>query len=105
MEATTGDADMTRRRKTKPTDLTLDKLTWLFAGLIILAAVAGVIGGGSTLGNATDQINATVPLPNRGNVVPDFSLHSDDNVGLRIASWFCLSVVMIGLGVGVIALL
>jgi hypothetical protein len=40
-----GDADMTRRRKTKPADLTLDKLTWLFAGLIILAAVAGVIGG------------------------------------------------------------
>ena len=39
-----GDADMSRRRKMKP-DLALDKLTWLFAGLIILAAVAGVIGG------------------------------------------------------------
>jgi len=45
VEATMGDADMSRRRKTKPADLTLDKLTWLFAGLIILAAVAGVIGG------------------------------------------------------------
>ena len=40
-----GDADMSRRRKAKSSDLILDKLTWLFAGLIILAAVAGVIGG------------------------------------------------------------
>jgi hypothetical protein len=44
VEATKGDADMTRRRKMKPADPTLDKLTWLFAGLIILAAVAGAIG-------------------------------------------------------------
>jgi hypothetical protein len=45
VEAIMGDANMTRRRKLKPTDPTLDKLTWLFASLIILAAVAGAIGG------------------------------------------------------------
>ena len=45
------------------------------------------------------------PQQSRGNGVPDFRDHSDDIVGLRIASWFCLGVVVIGLGVGAIALL
>jgi hypothetical protein len=45
VEATTGDANMTRRKKTPHDDHTLDMLTWLFAGLVVVAAIAGMIGG------------------------------------------------------------
>ena len=45
VEATTGDATMTRRRKTPHDDYDLYMLTWLFAGLVVVAAIAGLIGG------------------------------------------------------------
>jgi hypothetical protein len=45
VEATTGDAIMTRRRKTPHDDYDLYMLTWLFAGLVVVAAIAGLIGG------------------------------------------------------------
>lgn len=44
MEATTGDANMTRRTKTTLDDYSLGTLTRLFAWLIVLAAIAGLIG-------------------------------------------------------------
>jgi hypothetical protein len=44
VEATTGDAIMTRRRKTLDNQ-GLNALTWLFAGLVVVAAIAGMVGG------------------------------------------------------------
>jgi hypothetical protein len=43
-EAPSGDAIMARRRKTPHDDYELYMLTWLFAGLVVVAAIAGFIG-------------------------------------------------------------
>ena len=39
-----GDAIMARRRKTPHDDYALYMLTWLFAGLVVVAGIAGLIG-------------------------------------------------------------
>lgn len=44
VEAPRGIATMTRRRKTTLDDYSLSTLTWLFAWLVVIAAVAGLIG-------------------------------------------------------------
>jgi hypothetical protein len=36
---------MARRRKTPHDDYALYMMTWLFAGLVVVAAIAGLIGG------------------------------------------------------------
>jgi hypothetical protein len=36
---------MARRRKTPHDDYDLYMLTWLFAGLVVVSAIAGMIGG------------------------------------------------------------
>ena len=43
-EAPSGDAIMARRRKTPHDDYALYMLTWLFAGLVVVAGIAGLIG-------------------------------------------------------------
>jgi hypothetical protein len=44
VEAPRGMPIMTRRRKTTLDDYSLSRLTWLFAWLVVIAAVAGLIG-------------------------------------------------------------
>lgn len=39
-----GGCHMTRRRKPMRDDYSLDRLTWLFACLVVIAAIAGMIG-------------------------------------------------------------
>jgi hypothetical protein len=36
---------MIRRKKTPHDDYALDMLTWLFVGLVVVSAIAGMIGG------------------------------------------------------------
>jgi hypothetical protein len=43
-ETPSGDAIMARRRKTPHDDYALYMLTWLFAGLVVVAGIAGLIG-------------------------------------------------------------
>jgi hypothetical protein len=44
-ETPSGDAIMARRKKTPHDDYDLYMLTWLFAGLVVVSAIAGMIGG------------------------------------------------------------
>jgi hypothetical protein len=43
-ETPSGDAIMARRRKTPHDDDALYMLTWFFAGLLVVAGIAGLIG-------------------------------------------------------------